>query len=68
MHSVHVSSQLLVSMLFIAVPTNTENFKFSYTCIYYAGDCGPVGGPVGYPAQLHIVASLVLCNRRKLRY
>jgi len=32
MHSVHVSSQLLVSVLFIAVPTNTENVKFSYTC------------------------------------
>jgi len=28
MHSVRVSSQLLVSVLFIAVPTNTENFKF----------------------------------------
>ena len=32
MHSVRVSSQLLVSVLFIAVPTNTENFKFYYTC------------------------------------
>jgi len=28
MHSVRVSSQLLVSVLFIAVPTNTKNFKF----------------------------------------
>jgi len=28
MHSVCVSSQLLVSVLFIAVPTNTENFEF----------------------------------------
>ena len=28
MHSGRVSSQLLVSELFIAVPTNTENFKF----------------------------------------
>ena len=28
MHSVHVSSQLLVSVLFIAVPTNTEILKF----------------------------------------
>jgi len=28
MHS--VSSQLLVSMLIIAVPTNTENFKFVF--------------------------------------
>ena len=28
MHSVRVSSQLLVSGLFIAVPTNTENFYF----------------------------------------
>ena len=27
MHSVCVSSQLLVSVLFIAIPTNTENFK-----------------------------------------
>jgi len=34
MHSVRISSQLLVSVLFIAVPTDTENFYFSYTCIY----------------------------------
>ena len=26
--AVRVSSQLIVSVLFIAVPTNTENFKF----------------------------------------
>ena len=35
MHSVCVSSQQLVSVLFIAVPTNTENFKnFSLFFIY----------------------------------
>ena len=28
MHSVRVSSQLLVSVLFIAVPTNAENLNF----------------------------------------
>ena len=27
MHSIRVSSQLLVSVRFIAVPINTENFK-----------------------------------------
>jgi len=31
----HVSSQLLVSGLFIAVPTNTENFKFFPTLVIY---------------------------------
>ena len=36
MHSVRVSSQLLASGFFIAIPTNTENFKiFSYTCMLY---------------------------------
>jgi len=36
MHSVCVSSQLLVSVLFIAVPTNTENFKFlSHLFVYF---------------------------------
>jgi len=33
MHSVRVSSQLPVSVLFIAVPTNTENFKFVLTLV-----------------------------------
>ena len=33
MHSVRVSSQLLVSGLFIAVPTNAEILIFSYTFI-----------------------------------
>jgi len=33
MHSVRVSSQLLVSVLFIAVPTNTEIYFFFFTCI-----------------------------------
>jgi len=33
MHSVRVSSQLLVSGLFIAVPTNTENFDFFPTLV-----------------------------------
>jgi len=33
MHSVHVSSQLLVPVLFIVVPTNTENFKFFITLV-----------------------------------
>ena len=28
MHSVYVLSQLLVSLFFIAVPINTENFNF----------------------------------------
>jgi len=37
MHSVCVSSQLLVSVLFIAVPTNTENFNFSlYLFTYFS--------------------------------
>ena len=36
LHSVRVSSQLLVSVLFIAIPTNTENFNFSYTsCVLF---------------------------------
>jgi len=33
MHSVRASSQLLVSVLFIAVPTNTENFKIFLTLV-----------------------------------
>ena len=34
MHSVHVSSQLLKCFrAFIAVPTNTENFKFFLTLV-----------------------------------
>ena len=33
MHSVRVSSQLLVSVLFIAVPINAKNFKFFNTFI-----------------------------------
>ena len=36
MHSVRVSSQLLVSVLFIAVPTNTEIFKILYTLVVNA--------------------------------
>ena len=32
-HSVRVSSQLLVSVLFIAVPTNNENFKFQIALV-----------------------------------
>ena len=35
MHLVRVSSQLLVSALFIAVPTNTENFKFFLTLVQF---------------------------------
>ena len=35
MHSVRVSSQLLVSGLFIAVPTNAENFKFFPTLVLF---------------------------------
>jgi len=34
MHSVCVSSQLLVSVLFIAVRTNTENFNFFLTLVF----------------------------------
>ena len=34
MHSVCVLFQLLASVLFIAVSTNTENFNFSYTCMH----------------------------------
>ena len=44
MHSVHISSQLLVSVLFIAVPTNTENFKCLPTFIKVlsaSGGCRP---------------------------
>ena len=33
MHSVCVSSQLLVSVLFIAFPTNTENFQIFITLV-----------------------------------
>ena len=33
MHSVRVSSQLLVSVLFIAVPNNTEILKFFLTLV-----------------------------------
>ena len=35
MHSVRVLSQLLVSVLFIAVPINTENFKFLFHLFVY---------------------------------
>jgi len=36
MHSVRVSSQLLVSVNFIAVPTNTENFIFlTLVCVLF---------------------------------
>ena len=38
MHSVHVSSQLFVSVLFIAVPTNTENFKFFLHLLFNSTD------------------------------
>jgi len=34
MHSIRVSFQLLVSVLFIAVRTNTENFKFLLHLLY----------------------------------
>jgi len=37
MHSVCFSSQLLVSVLFIAVPNKTENFKIFLTlvCVFF---------------------------------
>ena len=35
MRSVRVSSQLLASVLFIAVPTNAENVKFFLTLVIY---------------------------------
>jgi len=35
MHSVGVSSQLLVSVLFIVVPTNTENCKHFCTLDFF---------------------------------
>ena len=34
MHSVHVSSQLLVSVLFIAVPNDTEN-SLMLACVLF---------------------------------
>ena len=43
MHSVHVSSQLLVSGLFIAVPTNAQNFKiFLYLFLYFFNLCNRI--------------------------
>jgi len=44
MHLVHISSQLLVSVFFIAIPTKTENFKFLPTFIKVlsaSGGCTP---------------------------
>jgi len=43
MHSVCVSSQLLVSMLFIAIPTNTELFNFFLTFIGNSSNIGSIG-------------------------